>query len=97
MSWLDGDGYVRVHAPGHSEANKWGKALVHRMVMAESIGRPLRREEVVHHMEVIEGGSGDKTDNRLENLLLFPNRSAHMAHHNKLRALEKFCHADLRE
>ena len=53
----------------------------HRLVMAEHLGRPLRREEVVHHKLPCEGGSGDRTDNRLSNLTLFSTQSAHMAHH----------------
>ena len=56
----------------------------HRLVMAESLGRPLTPEEVVHHKLPGEGGTGDTKDNRIENLELFPDQVAHMRHHQAL-------------
>lgn len=61
----------------------------HRLVMAEAIGRMLEPHEVVHHMLEIEGGSDDKTDNRLENLMLFATKGEHNSHHKMLRALAR--------
>lgn len=43
-----------------------------RVVMQNHIRRELRPEEVVHHI------NGDSTDDRIENLRLYPNHAAHM-------------------
>ena len=63
----DRGGYVLVKASGHSESNRAGGnwAPQHRVVMANHLGRPLRENENVHHI------NGDRTDNRLENLELW--------------------------
>lgn len=46
----------------------------HRWLMEQHLGRPLRRDEHVHHR------NHDKTDNRLENLELKPGR-VHVQEH----------------
>jgi hypothetical protein len=81
-----GAGYVYIHVGvGHPMANPKGYALEHRIVMAKHLGRMLTRDEVVHHKPVVEGGSGRKDDNRLENLTLFASHTDHVRHHTALR------------
>lgn len=58
-------GYRGLYLPGHPMAGKNGYALEHRVVMSEIVGRPLHRDEQVHHK------NGRKWDNRPENLELF--------------------------
>jgi endogenous inhibitor of DNA gyrase (YacG/DUF329 family) len=59
---LNSDGYLYVWEPDHSNAYANGWVLEHRYVMSRVLGRPLRRDEEVNHINRI------KTDNRPENL-----------------------------
>lgn len=80
---ITGQGYRVVYMPESGMANKNGWVLLHRIVMAKSIGRDLRPEEVVHHID------GDKTNNNLSNLMLFPNNADHQRYHAKQKRDQK--------
>jgi hypothetical protein len=70
-------GYVLVYCPEHPNANKGRKGgyiFEHRLVMSNQLKRPLMRNEHVHHV------NGDKSDNRIVNLMLFTN-SDHLKFH----------------
>ena len=49
----------------------------HRIVAEQMLGRPLRKGEVVHHI------NRDKQDNRPENLMVFPSQAAHAKWHKE--------------
>ena len=65
---LDKDGYPKTVVAGKRQ-------LHHRQIASRVLGRPLSRPEVVHHC------NETRTDNRPENLWVFPNQSAHLKYH----------------
>lgn len=50
----------------------------HRIVATLMLGRPLKKDEVVHHID------GDISNNNPSNLRVFTNQSEHARHHREL-------------
>lgn len=77
----DGHGRVMVYAPGDPHATMMGGtyAYEYRLVAAAKIGRPLSKNEIVHHV------NGDHTDNRPENLEVMT-QSQHLKEHGLHRS-----------
>ena len=67
-TYTDERGYPRFQDSGK---------LVDRYAAAKRIGRPLRQEEVVHHID------RDKTNNSRRNLWVFRNQGAHSRAHKE--------------
>lgn len=61
--YLTRAGYIMVNVYD-AETDRFRKVFEHRYVMEQHIGRKLRPDEVVHHL------NHNKTDNRIENLLI---------------------------
>lgn len=67
--------WIYLSCPDHPFANKKGYVLRSHLVMEKKIGRFLKRGEIVHHI------NKDSSDDRPENLMLFPSQSAHTKFH----------------
>lgn len=62
--------------PRHHRAKKDGYVAEHIVVMEEKINRPLRKDEVVHHIDE------NKLNNSINNLFLFSNNKSHTKFHS---------------
>lgn len=76
------DGYIAIYFPDHPCCNEDGYIMEHILVMEAIIGRHLKDDECVHHMNEV------RNDNRKENLKLMTKKE-HMSYHSKKRWEEK--------
>src|SRR3990167_10198190 len=73
-TYRDSFGYIRVKViPG---SGRW--KLQHHLVMEQKLGRPVRKGEIVHHLNC------QRNDNRPENLILCSGKSHHASVHKSL-------------
>ena len=71
-----GSGYIAILVPNHPFCNKYGYVYEHKLILEKKLGRYLKPEEEIHHINKI------RDDNRIENLHLFKNKSEHSKFHN---------------
>ena len=72
-------GYVLIKNPEHPRADVRGYVYEHVLVAEKALGRPLRRGELVHHI------NGENGDNQPENLEVLPSRFHHSVAHRRVQ------------
>lgn len=76
------NGYVEIMMPEHPNARSNGTVLEHRLMAEKKLGRMLTKEETVHHLD------GDRSNNDLDNLIVFKTNADHSAFHKGNRAVQ---------
>ncbi len=74
-----GMGYIYIYTPEHPYSTKAGYILEHRSIIEKYLDRILSPFEVVHHRD------GDKSNNDINNLMLFNNNTDHLNHHRFIK------------
>lgn len=75
---IDAKGYVRIRMPEHPQALAQGYIREHRHIASIKLGRPLKKNEDVHHID------GNKQNNHPSNFQVI-GHGEHSSHHNKGR------------
>lgn len=68
--------YKMICVHGHPRANRNGIVAEHLIVAEQLLGRPVREDEAVHHID------GNKNNNSPENLMIFATKSDHTIFHH---------------
>lgn len=72
---LHSKGYLLIRTKGHHRADQRGYVFEHILIAEKILGRPIGKEEAVHHID------GDKRNNLPSNLLVLANNTEHKQVH----------------
>lgn len=76
------NGYIAIYMPEHDRAFDNGCVYEHVLVAEKMLGRSLKSKEVVHHKDK------DRTNNNIENLMVFQTDEDHIAFHGGTKAVQ---------
>jgi hypothetical protein len=74
--------YRLIFKPDHPRSTKRGYVYEHILVAEKMIGKSIKRDAVVHHI------NGIFTDNRPSNLMIFPNNTEHLRFHREQKEIQ---------
>jgi predicted nucleic acid-binding Zn ribbon protein len=75
-------GYMYIKKQGHYRADKQGYVKVADLILEEKLGRPLKDNEIAHHID------NNKLNDKPENLEVMDNREHTLMHHEARRKKE---------
>lgn len=77
------NGYIEIKVEGYPRLNKRGYVYEHQYVAEKKIGRPLRENEVVHHID------RNKTNNHPDNLMVLTKEEHSKLHQREMQEARK--------
>lgn len=77
--------YWKIWIPTHPNADSKGYVFEHRLIMEQFLGRYLTKTEQIHHI------NGNRTDNNIDNLMLFPNHAEHKKYEMTIDMSGRYC------
>jgi hypothetical protein len=75
--------YPYKYVPGHPRAFKRGLVPIHLLVMEAHMGRPVGKNEIIHHIDL------DRGNYDIKNLVLCKSKSVHSKLHWQIQLLVK--------
>lgn len=75
---IDMDGYIHIKNPTHPFADKAGYVIQYRLIMEKYLSKTFNEIIYLDPKEEIHHINGNKNDNRITNLMLFPNSAEHV-------------------
>ena len=73
--------YTKIYSPQHPRADITGHVPEHILIMEKKLGRPIQKDEIVHHIDL------DKLNNDKSNIYVCETNSNHLSIHRQLESI----------